>query len=204
MPKYSENTPQPGESKTAAIDAVEANLVRCAAEGDREAFSRLYKLHINRVYGLSLRLTTDRLKAETLTQDTFVKAWFSLSGYSGTGSFAGWLSRISVNLWRDKFRSEKRRQKLQEQASLQWENDRSSSGSVIPLLTALDLERSLPKLPEGARTVFVLYEIEGYKHHEIGELLGLTTGTIKSQLHRARKLLRVLLTDKKSQSHGAG
>ena len=201
LPKYSDNTP--GYPEAAAIDAAEVDLARRAAHGDREAFSELYKMHVNRVYGLSLRLTADRVKAETLTQDAFVKAWSSLGTYAGRGSLAGWFSRMTVNLWRDRFRHEKRQEKLHEEAALHWEHDLPASGSVIQMLTALDLERSLRKLPLGARTVFVLHEIEGYKHHEIAEMMELTTGTVKSQLHRARKLLRVLLSGDRAESHGA-
>lgn len=203
LPKYSDNSPDKPEIDTATMDAVEMDLVRRATEGDRQAFSQLYKKYVNRVYGLSLRLTTDQVKAESLTQDTFVKAWSSLSSYTGRGSLAGWLSRLTVNLWRDRFRWEKRQEKLKVEAALHWENDRPDHGSVIRLLTAMDLERSLRKLPNGARTVFVLHEIEGYKHHEIAEMLELTTGTVKSQLHRARKLLRVLLSGDRAESHGA-
>ncbi len=193
LAKYSDNIP----------DNPDSHLVRQAAEGNREAFSLLYKQCVNRVYGLSLRLTNDQVEAETLTQDVFVKAWSSIGSYAGRGSFAGWLSKMAVNLWRDRFRYDKRQEKLKEEAALHWEHDRPNSGSVVPMLTAMDLERSLRKLPLGARTVFVLHEIEGYKHHEIAEMLELTTGTVKSQLHRARKLLRVLLAGDRAESHGA-
>lgn len=203
LPEYKDRTPNTQESEVAATDAAEFSLVRCAAGGDQKAFSELYNLHVNRVYGLSLRLTADRVKAEILAQDAFVKAWSSLDSFSGNGSFAGWISRMTVNLWRDRFRYEKRQEKLREEAALHWENNAPTSGSVIQMLTAMDLERSLRKLPQGARTVFVLHEIEGYKHHEIAEILELTTGTVKSQLHRARKLLRVLLAGDRAESHGA-
>ncbi len=203
LPKYSDSTPEKPEIEAAASDAVEIDLVRRAADGDRQAFSELYHQHVNRVYGLCLRLTTDKVKAEILTQDAFVKAWTSLGGYSGRGSLAGWLGRLTVNLWRDRFRQQRRQEKLREEAALYWETDRPANGSVIPLLTAMDLERSLRKLPSGARTVFILHEIEGYKHHEIAEILELTTGTVKSQLHRARKLLRVLLGGDRAERNGA-
>ena len=203
LPQYSDNIPEMPEIEAAITDAGEMDLVQRAAQGDRGAFSQLYKSHVNRVYGLSLRLTADQVKAETLTQDAFVKAWSSLGSYAGRGSFAGWLSRMTVNLWRDRFRHNKRQEKLREEAALHWENDRPNNGPVIQMLTAMDLERSLRKLPFGARTVFVLHEIEGYKHHEIAEMMELTTGTVKSQLHRARKLLRVLLGGDQAESHGA-
>ena len=203
MPKYSDNTPERPEIGAAALDAAQMDLVRRAADGDQQAFCELYHKHVNRVYGLCLRLTADKVNAEILTQDAFVKAWTSLGSFSGRGSFEGWLSRMTVNLWRDRFRHEKRQAKLMEEAALHWENDPLPDGSVIQMLTAMDLERSLVKLPLGARTVFVLHEIEGYKHHEIAEMMELTTGTVKSQLHRARKLLRILLSGDPAESHGA-
>jgi RNA polymerase sigma-70 factor, ECF subfamily len=190
LPKYGDKNPEKLE-----IDPVDIELARRSGNGDRQAFSEIYHRHLNQVYGLSLRLTADTVKAETLTQDAFIKAWSSLGSFSGRGTLAGWLSRLTVNLWRDRFRFEVRQAKLQEEAALSWENDRAGSEWVVPLLTALDLEKSLRKLPQGARTVFVLHDVEGYKHHEIAEMLELTTGTVKSQLHRARKLLRVLLTE---------
>ncbi len=198
LPKYDDPALLPDEFHSLGVD-----LANRAAAGDRDAFTEIYHQHINRVYGLCLRLTADQVHAETLAQDAFVKAWTSLGSYSGRGSLAGWLGRLTVNLWRDRFRHRVRQERLLKEAALSWENDRPANGSVVPLLTAMDLERSLEKLPKGARTVFVLHEIEGYKHHEIAEMMETTTGTVKSQLHRARKLLRVLLGAEQAGSQGA-
>ena len=188
----SDNIYDPAPSGNPSLAQNQALATR-AAQGDRQAFTEIYHLHINRIYGLSLRLTADVVKAETLAQDAFVKAWSNLGSYRGQGSLAGWLSRLTVNLWRDRFRHQARQEKMLTEAALHWENNRPDRGGVVPLLTAMDLERSLQKLPDGARMVFVLHEIEGYKHHEIAGMMNTTTGTVKSQLHRARKLLRVLL-----------
>ncbi len=198
MAKYDDSTFRPD-----SVHQEDLDWARRAATGDREAFTQIYYRHINRVYGLSLRLTTDKVKAETLAQDAFVKAWTSLNSFAGSGSLAGWLGRLTVNLWRDRFRHQVRQEKLLKEAALHWENDRLNNGSVVPLLTGMDLERSIEKLPRGARMVFVLHEIEGYKHHEIAEMMDTTVGTVKSQLHRARKLLRLLLGAEKSGSQGA-
>ena len=204
LPKTDDTTQFPDDVAQPAADlVVSLDLAARAAAGDRDAFTEIYQQHINRIYGLSLRLTSDRVQAETLAQDTFVKAWTSLGSYAGRGSLSGWLGRLAVNLWRDRFRQQARQERLLQKAALSWEHDRLPGGTVVPLLTALDLERSLARLPEGARTVFVLHEIEGYKHHEIAELLALTTGTVKSQLHRARKLLRVLMDTEQASSQGA-
>ena len=115
---------------------------------------------------------------------------------------------MATNLWRDEFRSRNRREKLALDAfvaqggSEEHEPTASHAGTaraghegVIPLLTAIDLERCIARLPEGGRVIYVFHDVEGYTHREISELLGVTEGTVKSQLHRARRLLRNMLTE---------
>lgn len=177
------------------------DLVEQAAAGDRMAFESIYRRHLNRVYGLCLRLTADPGEAEILTQDTFVKAWMAIGGYSGRGSLGGWLGRIAVNLRRDRFRQMARQERMMDEVVWNMEPRPFEPGSAMPLLTGMDLERGIARLPDGARTVFVLHEIEGYAHKEIAGLLDVATGTVKAQLHRARKLLRDILTEKKDASH---
>lgn len=200
---------QPDAARTAAA-ALQRDLAWAehASTGDRTAFSEIHSAYQNRVYGLSMRLTGDVLAAEQLTQDTFVKAWFSIGTYQGNGHLGGWLGRVATNLWRDEFRSRIRREKLALDAFVAQggsdENEptashagtaRAGQDGVIPLLTAIDLERCIARLPEGGRIIFVLHDVEGYTHREISELLGVTEGTVKSQLHRARRLLRNMLTE---------
>lgn len=177
------------------------DLTELAAAGDRLAFEEIYRRHVNRVYGLSFRLTADPVAAQTLTQDTFIKAWSSIGGYAGRGNLGGWLGRIAVNLHRDQLRSMIRRDRLHEEAAAGQDLQRSTPDKVVPLLTAMDLERAIAALPHGARTVFVLHEVEGYPHKEIAGLLGVATGTVKAQLHRARSLLRNILTEDKGENH---
>jgi len=171
--------------------------------GDRDAFGEIYRCHAARVYGLGLRLTADPEKAEILTQDVFVKAWTALDSFGSRGSLAAWLGRVTVNLWRDRYRRIKRRERLHEEAALQTPDPAAGGDGIVPLLTALDLEKAVQTLPLGARTVFVLHDVEGYKHHEIAKMLELKTGTVKSQLHRARRLLRLQLADRRAESQGA-
>ena len=183
-----------------------------AAEGDRAAFEKIYQLHVNRVYGLSLRLTADSGEAEILTQDTFVKAWFALSGYTGRGSLGGWLGRVATNLWKDRYRARARRLRLVEELSAEGSAGKEAppptapgdarDGQVANMLTALDLERCIAGLPEGARTVFVFHDVEGYTHREIAETLDVAVGTVKAQLHRARRLIRNMLEKDRKKSHG--
>jgi len=200
-----------GEAQT-----IDCALADRAGEGDRDAFEEIYRRHVNRVYGLSLRLTTDVGEAEILTQDTFVKAWSAISSYAGHGNLGGWLGRVAVNLWRDRFRAAARRGKLAEDMTHhQFQGEpaaaaadmtgvrRSGRDGVIDLLTGLDLERCIARLPEGARLVFVFHDVEGYTHREIADLLEVAVGTVKAQLHRARRLLRNMLDEDREAAHGA-
>ena len=196
--------------------AIDCNLADRAAEGDRGAFEEIYRRYVNRVYGLALRLTTDAGEAEILTQDTFVKAWTAISGYAGHGNLGGWLGRVAVNLWHDRYRDSARRGQLAlDVADYQFASEesmatasltgmrRSGRDGVIDLLTGLDLERCIARLPEGGRLAFVFHDVEGYTHQEIADLLNLAVGTVKAQLHRARRLLRKMLDEDREAAHGA-
>jgi RNA polymerase sigma-70 factor (ECF subfamily) len=204
-----------GEDPGRAL-AIDRGLAERAAEGDRTAFEEIYRRHADRVHGLCLRLTADALEAEGLTQDTFVKAWFAIAGYAGRGNLGGWLSRVAVNLWRDRFRARNRRGRLLDSLTAEAYGDRPEAASadmtggptgrgdgVVDLLTALDLERCIARLPEGGRVVFVFHDVEGYTHREIAGLLDVAVGTVKAQLHRARRLLRKMLTEERKTAHGA-
>lgn len=189
--------------------APDAVLVARAVAGDRAAFEQIYRRHAARVHGLCLRLAGDRDRAEGLTQDTFVKAWSALGGYGGQAPLGAWLGRIAVNRWRDQWRTDRRAQRwlvdtggedLWDQADAR--AARRLDGAA-PLLTGVDLERMIARLPEGARTVFVLHEVEGYPQAEVAALLGVSEGTIKSQMHRARRLLRGMFTEAGMVRHEA-
>jgi RNA polymerase sigma-70 factor, ECF subfamily len=161
------------------------------APTDVTAFERIYRENVGRVYALCLRLTSDPVRAEELTQDVFVKAWQKLDAFRGQSALSSWLHRIAVNTVFQAQRSQNRRQ-----ARVINPGDLSpyeGSGRDAPPGLRMDLERAISGLPAGARSVFVLHDIEGYKHAEIAELTGLAVGTLKAQLHRARKLLREAL-----------
>jgi RNA polymerase sigma-70 factor (ECF subfamily) len=167
-----------------------------AASGDRSAFERLYRDNVNRVYSLCTRMVSDRERAEELTQDVFVRAWEKLHLFRGESSFSTWLHRLTVNLVLNARKSEGR------QRSRYDETDEEAGGiDALPGVVGsplapgdmLDLEEAIAKLPPGARRVFVLHDVEGFKHEEIAEMLGVTSGATKAQLHRARLLLREAL-----------
>lgn len=164
-----------------------SDVVDQARAGDRSAFEKLYREHVGRVHGLCLRLTGDPAAAEEHTQDTFVRAWRKLSSFRGDASLSSWLHRIAVNSILQARRSEKRRRArvvTADPATLE------SAGSTTPARLGIDLERAMATLPDGARSVFVLHDVAGYKHSEIAEMTGTAVGTVKAQLHRARRLLR--------------
>ncbi len=173
------------------ITAAEPALVRAAQGGDLRAFESLYRTHVGRVYGLCLRMSGSPDRAEELAQDVFVRAWRKLETFEGRSAFGSWLYRMAANAAIDARRSEIRR-------SAREVGTEDPSGAE-PIRTApgpeagMDLDRAVAALPAGARAVFVLHDVEGYRHHEIAEMLGVAAGTCKAQLHRARKLLRETL-----------
>ncbi|GJM44420.1 MAG: RNA polymerase sigma factor [Gemmatimonadota bacterium] len=173
------------------VKLVPPELIQRAQEGDTAAFERLYRLHVGRIHAVCLRMTADPQKAEEATQEAFVKAWHRLDQFQGRSAFSSWLHRLAVNVVLDAKRAEKRR------AGEPWPADDETAS--LPRDTRdpgvrIDLERAIRSLPSGARTAFVLHDVEGYRHREIAEMTGRAEGTWKAQLHRARKLLREALT----------
>lgn len=166
-----------------------------AAAGDRTAFERLYRIHADRVFSLCARMVADRARAEELTQDVFVRAWEKLHLFRGDSSFATWLHRLAVNVVLNERKTASRRHARFEEEDADQGMDAHAGvvGSTLQPGDLLDLEQAMTRLPPGARRVFTLHDVEGYKHEEIAEMLGVTTGATKAQLHRARLLLREAL-----------
>ncbi|HEV2672021.1 MAG TPA: RNA polymerase sigma factor [Gemmatimonadales bacterium] len=166
------------------------DLVARAQAGDQTAFRELYRQHVGRVYALCLRLTANSGDAEERTQDVFVRLWDKLRTFRGESAFSSWLHRLAVNVVLNERRTTVRR----ERRVMPVEDPVNVGGAqhTAPFQVGLsiDLERAIAELPDGAREVFVLYDIEGYAHAEIAELVGIAEGTSKAQLFRARQLLR--------------
>jgi len=157
-----------------------------AANGDTEAFERIYRRHAARIHSLCRRMIGDT-DADDAAQEVFVRAWRKIGLFRGDSAFGTWLYRLAVNVV------------LGRRTSIGSYRSRFSGGDPTELPIAarrvthelrLDLEAAVQKLPRGARDVFVLHDVEGYTHEEIGEMLEVTAGTSKSQLHRARMALR--------------
>jgi RNA polymerase sigma-70 factor (ECF subfamily) len=168
-------------------------LVRAAASGDSKAFEALYRKHSRRIYGVVWRLAGgNAARAEDLVQEAFLRAWQALPGFRFQSAFSTWLHRLAVNTALMELRSRRGGLDLEtDDSALEWQSSGDSAGQRTR--ERLDLERAVATLPERARAVLVLYDIEGWKHEEIAEELGMAVGSSKAQLHRARGLLRARL-----------
>jgi len=179
-----------GYSQTMATAGTEAladerTLINQAQRSDARAFEALYRMHVDRVYGVCLRMTGNVSEAEDCAQEAFIQAWNKLKKFRGDSAFSTWLHRIAVNAVLGRMRKSKR------------EEDRiaATTDLVAPGIETgdsgdmRDLSAAVDRLPEGARHVFVLHAVYGYSHDETGEMLGIATGTSKAQMHRARRLL---------------
>jgi RNA polymerase sigma-70 factor, ECF subfamily len=165
--------------------------VQLAASGDRRAFERLYRDNVSRVYAVCVRMCGNRARAEELAQDAFVRAWERLPQFRGDSAFSTWLHRLTVNVVLEAQRSERR-----SRARVESDDVLDSAPPVMRRefhAEKLDLAVAIAALPPGARAVFALHDVEGYKHEEIAEMLDITSGGSKAQLHRARRLLREAL-----------
>ncbi|HEV2643824.1 MAG TPA: RNA polymerase sigma factor [Candidatus Elarobacter sp.] len=165
--------------------------VTLAAGGDRRAFERLYRANVGRVFAICVRMYGDRGRAEELAQDAFVRAWERLPQFRGESAFTTWLHRLTVNVVLEAKRGERR-----ERARLEPDDTLEMAPPLAPRerhADRMDLAAAIAALPPGARAVFALHDVEGYKHEEIAAMLDITSGGSKAQLHRARRLLREAL-----------
>ena len=167
----------------------ELALARRAVAGDERAFESIYRANAARVFGVCLRMSGTRERASELTQDVFVHVWRQLGSWRGDSALSSWIYRVAVNLVLSNVRGENRR--LTHEMP---EDDEPAPESREPRSESrdaerLDLERAIAGLPRGARTVFVLHDVEGYQHSEIAKMTGTAEGTCRAQLHRARRLL---------------
>jgi RNA polymerase sigma-70 factor (ECF subfamily) len=176
-----------GEPKVDEDTSTEA-LVKRAQGGDARAFEALYRRLVGRIYALCLRMSRDAQRAEELTQDVFVRAWERMETFRGDSKFTTWLHRLAVNVvlqaGRTKGRRESREELVEEPGRYLRRVKEAMPG------TRMDLERAIAELPEGAREVLVLRDIQGYKYQEIADMQKVALGTVKAQIHRARKMVR--------------
>ena len=176
----------------AAAEAVVVDSDRSLAElvlgGDEVAFRQLYRRHSPRLFMLVLRmLGGQEADAEDVVQDTWLKATERLDTFRWEASFGSWLCAIGLNVARESLRKRGRREE-------QWSEDTEVAGPAPrEKVDPLDLEQAIARLPDGYRTVLILHDVEGFRHEEIAERLGITAGTSKSQLFHARRSMRAAL-----------
>jgi RNA polymerase sigma-70 factor, ECF subfamily len=147
-----------------------------AAEGDYQAFERLYRRYLSRVYTLCARLSGSHATAAELTEDVFVRAWEELPQFQGDGAFPAWLHRLATEVVLNGR-----------------ESDPSDAAPIEENGEEPDLSQAIDRLPADARRIFVLHDVEGFKHEEIAEIFGITAGGSKARLRRARVLLKEAL-----------
>ena len=170
-------------------------LVDRCRRGDLGAFEELYRAHAGRLYSVACRMVGNTTDAEDLLQEIFLTAHRKLESFRGDSSLGTWLYRLATNQCLDYLRSRGVRagqvtDALEDDATLA---DTGGRGLAEQTVTKMDLERALARLPEGCRAAFVLHDVEGLEHREVAEVLGIAEGTSKSQVHKARLRLRLLL-----------
>jgi RNA polymerase sigma-70 factor (ECF subfamily) len=168
---------------------------RCQAQAPG-AFEELYRAHAPRLFGLSCRMV-GRQEAEDLLQEIFLTAHRKLGLYRGQSSLGTWLFKLATNQCLDHLRSRGARwAAMTSELGDEPRTAGTAAGAIVGVVDRLDLERALSSLPAGCRLVFVLHDVEGCEHKEVAELLGISDGTSKSQLHKARMRLRTALAEK--------
>ena len=164
----------------------DASDVAAAAAGDVRAFERVYRRHVARVHSTAVRMLGPE-EADDATQDVFVRAWQRLGQFRAESSFGTWLFRLAVNVMLS------RREVVSIRHKRHVDDAEAVEGLSAPRVTpelGIDFESAIARLPPGMRRIFILHDIEGYKHDEIATMLGIAQGTSKSQLHRVRMILR--------------
>ena len=164
-------------------------LIAKAQSGNQAAFEEIYRLHTGRVYALCLRILSDRSRADEMAQQIFVRAWAKLGSFRGESRLSTWLHRIAINMILEELNSSKRRCVPISET----DSGLSSTHLEVSHNMKMDLEKAIMSLPQQARAVFVLHDVEGWKHSEIADTMGLAIGTCKAQLCRARRILREVL-----------
>jgi RNA polymerase sigma-70 factor, ECF subfamily len=178
----------------------EAEVIRFAQQGDASAFEHIYWLHSRRVHSLCLRMVGNSIEAEDLTQDIFLQVFRKIRTFRGEAAFSTWLHRLAVNIFLIHLRK-----KTPAQTSLEETIEPNEESGKLPkglgehdprltgLLDRVNMDRALGQLPPVYRLIFVLHDVQGYRHNEISEILGCSVSNSKSRLHRARMRLRQCL-----------
>jgi RNA polymerase sigma-70 factor (ECF subfamily) len=176
-------------------DTPDFELTQLSAVGDLEAFEMLYQKYHRRAYSLCLRMTNNVTEAEDLTQEAFIQLFKKAGSFRGDAQFTTWFHRLVVNqvLMHFRKRSVKNEKTTEDGEMPEQIMPNTRSKANLPILNRIDLSKAISELPPGYRSVFVLHDVEGFEHSEVARILGISVGTSKSQLHKARLKLRGIL-----------
>jgi RNA polymerase sigma-70 factor (ECF subfamily) len=187
---------QESSKGSGGVKSGDLELAQRCARGDMAAFEELYRAHAARLYSLALRMTGSAQDAEDVLQEAFLQAHRKLGGFRGESSLGTWLYRLAVNQCLDFLRGRQAKMaRATDSLDAETAMEPVADEPVVPTaISRMDLERAIAQLPDGSRTAFVLHDVEGFAHHEVASLLGVSEGTSKSQVHKARLRLRALLS----------
>ena len=176
-------------------DASDLDLCRFAASGDLAAFELIYQRYNRRTYSLTLRMTGSQTEAEDLTQEVFIQLFRKIGSFRGDSAFSTWLHRLTVNQVLMHFRRRSyKNEKTSEDGEMPEQTVHGTANpNRMPVVDRIALKKAIGELPNGYRNVFMLHDVEGFEHEEVARHLGISVGTSKSQLHKARLKLRTLL-----------
>lgn len=180
-----------------AFDAAapDIDLCRLASNGNIAAFEVLYERYHRRTYSLCLRMTSSQTEAEDLTQEVFIQLFRKVGSFRGDSAFSTWLHRLTVNqvLMHFRRRSVKNERTTEEGELPEQMVAGSANPNKMQVVDRIALKNAIAELPNGYRNVFLLHDVEGFEHEEVARMMGISVGTSKSQLHKARLKLRGLL-----------
>ena len=194
----------PPSNPISDVRSADVELVERIRSGDGAAFEALYRQHASRLYNLASRMTGAKGEADDLLQDIFLLAYRKIGSFRGESSLGTWLYRLAMNHCLDVLRS--RQTRMGQQTESLDEPDADPVASPVPILSEvnrIDLERAIASLPPACRAAFLLHDVEGFGHQEVGTMLGVSDGTSKSQVHKARMRIRGYLAHGRKKTVGS-
>ena len=185
----------PSEDVAVEDSSSDLELCRLAADGNLAAFELIYQRYHRRTYSLCLRMMGSQTEAEDLTQEVFIQLFRKVGSFRGDSAFSTWLHRLTINQVLMHFRRRSfKNEKTSEDGEIPEQTVHGTADpNKMPVVDRIALKKAIGDLPNGYRNVFILHDVEGFEHEEVARKLGISVGTSKSQLHKARLKLRALL-----------
>jgi len=177
------------------VRSADLELARRCQAGDAAAFEELYRDHASRLYNLLFRMAGSADEADDLLQEVFLNAHRKLGSFRGESSVGTWLYRLAMNHCLDYLRGRQTKMgRATDSLDVYGAPELAAAAPLVPsAISRMDMERAIARLPEGCRAAFLLHDVEGFEHQEVAQMLGISTGTSKSQVHKARLKLRAML-----------